>query len=155
MDPEEIRVRVFLFIKSSIRKCFFKAELKRLYTSLHVLKTKTMRKDNPHLTKRHGQRRKNRRFSMQAFQRHGGPSTTTTAATGPPSSILTSGDKHEHDPTKTPEDSTGSHNEHTHLGGMSVHRGSIDESDDAHGRTLSDLTSTMASTNVGQRVTFK
>jgi hypothetical protein len=114
-----------------------------------------MRKDNPHLTKRHGPRRKNRRFSMQAFQRHGGTSTASPATGGGLSTLLSGGEKHEPDPTKTPEDSTGSHNEHTHLGGMSVHRGSIDESDDAHGRTLSDLTSTMASTNVGQRVTFK
>jgi hypothetical protein len=137
---------------------FFKSELKRLYTSLHVLKTKTMRKDNPHLQKRHGPRRKNRRFSMQAFQRHaGGPTQTNTGLAGPISTILITGEKHEHDPTKTPEDSTGSHNEHAHLGGLSVHRGSLDESDDTHphGRTLSDLTSSMASTSIGQRVTFK
>ncbi|CAF0741892.1 unnamed protein product [Adineta steineri] len=139
MDPEEIR-----------------AELKRLYTSLHVLKTKTMRKDNPHLTKRHGQRRK-RRFSMQAFQRHGTSTAGTGGGGGTVNSILSSGggDKHDHDPLKTPEDSTGSHNEHTHLGGISIYRGSVDESDDAHGRTLSDLQNTMASTSVGQRVTFK
>lgn len=118
-----------------------------------------MRKDNPHLTKRHGQRRKNRRFSMQAFQRHGGgtPSTNTGGTGGPISSIFSGGDKHEHEPTKTPEESTGSHNEHTHLGGVSIHRGSLEENDDAnaHGRTLSELTSTMASTSFGQRVTFK
>ncbi|CAF0934708.1 unnamed protein product [Adineta ricciae] len=146
MDPEEIRV-----------------ELKRLYTSLHVLKTKTMRKDNPHLTKRHGQRRKNRRFSMQAFQRHGASTTGTSGNSsggggggcGHLTSILAGGEKHDHDPLKTPEDSTGSHNEHAHLGGISMHRGSVDESDDAHGRTLSDLTTTMATTGVGQRVTFK
>jgi hypothetical protein len=130
---------------------FFKAELKRLYTSLHVLKTKTMRKDNPHLTKRHGPRRKNRRFSMQAFQRHGG--ATTSGVGGTISSILGGGgDKHDHDLTKTPEDSTGSHNETTHLGGMSVYRTSIDDGDEARGRTLSDAT---PPTGVGQRVTFK
>ncbi len=115
-----------------------------------------MNKDNPHLTKRHGQRRKNRRFSMQAFQRHtGGTNTTNTGIGGPISTVLIGGDKHDHEPTKTPEDSTGSHNEHAHLGGFSVYRGSVDEGDDAHGRTLSDLTSTMASTGIGQRVTFK
>lgn len=120
-----------------------------------------MRKDNPHLTKRHGQRRKNRRFSMQAFQRHAGgnpPSTAAAATTtsGPTSHVVIGGDKHDHEPTKTPEDSTGSHNEHTHLAGMSIHRASLDESDDAHGRTLSDLTMTMASSGgAGQRVTFK
>jgi hypothetical protein len=130
--------------------------LKRLYTSLHLLKMKTMRKDNPHLTKRHGQRRKNRRFSMQAFQRHGGtPTTNTGVAGGAIISTLTSGDKHEPEPTKTPEDSTGSHNEHTHLAGSSVPRESLDENDDAHGRTLLDLTSSMASTGISQRVTFK
>jgi hypothetical protein len=130
--------------------------LKRLYTSLHVLKTKTMRKDNPHLTKRHGQRRKNRRFSIQAFQRHGGTSILGTGgAAGTISSILGGGDKHDHDPLKTPEDSTGSHNEHAHLGGISIHRGSADESDEPRGRALSDLTSTTATTGAGQRVTFK
>ncbi|UJR20809.1 hypothetical protein I4U23_023921 [Adineta vaga] len=135
MDPEEIR-----------------AELKRLYSSLHVLKTKTMRKDNPHLTKRHGQRRKNRRFSMQAFQRHGGPSTGGVG--GAISNILGGGgDKHEHDPTKTPEDSTGSHNETTHFGGMSIYRTSIDEGDDIRGRAYSDAAVT--SPVIGQRVTFK
>ncbi|CAF1595854.1 unnamed protein product [Rotaria magnacalcarata] len=137
MDPEEIR-----------------AELKRLYTSLHVLKTKTMRKDNPHLTKRHGPRRKNRRFSIQPFQRHGGTSTTGMGAGGP-IGVTTVGDKHDHEPTKTPEDSTGSHNEHAHLAGMTIHHGSMDDIDCTPGRTLSDLTSTITLTGVGQRVTFK
>ena len=122
-----------------------------------------MRKDNPHLTKRHGQRRKNRRFSMQAFQRHGGTNAPATTAGGTVSTVLGgpsggagSHDKHDHDATKTPEDSTGSHNEHTHLGGMSTYRGSIDESDETHGRTLSDATATMSSLGgAGQRVTFK
>jgi hypothetical protein len=115
-----------------------------------------MRKDNPHLTKRHGPRRKNRRFSIQTFQRHtGGANTITSTIGGPISTILSSGEKHEHDPMKTPEDSTGSHNEQTHIGGVSLARGSMDESDDAHGRTLSDLTSTMASPGMAQRVTFK
>jgi hypothetical protein len=111
-----------------------------------------MRKDNPHLTKRHGQRRKNRRFSMQAFQRHGGASATGVGGTI--SSILGSGtDKHEHDPTKTPEDSTGSHNETTHLGGMSIYRTSIDDGDDGRVRAFSDAP--VPSIGIGQRVTFK
>ncbi|CAF1064959.1 unnamed protein product [Adineta ricciae] len=135
MDPEEIR-----------------AELKRLYSSLHVLKTKTMRKDNPHLTKRHGQRRKNRRFSMQAFQRHGG--TNSGGVGGAISNILSGGgDKHDHDPTKTPEDSTGSHNETTHFGGMSIYRTSIDDGEEMRGRAYSDVAT--ASPAAGQRVTFK
>jgi hypothetical protein len=111
-----------------------------------------MRKDNPHLTKKHGPRRKNRRFSMQAFQRHGG--TSSAGVGGAISNILGGGgDKHEHDLTKTPEDSTGSHNETTHLGGMSVYRTSIDDGDEVRGRTISDVTT--PSTGVGQRVTFK
>jgi hypothetical protein len=115
-----------------------------------------MRKDNPHLTKRHGQRRKNRRFSMQAFQRHGGTSSTNTGGVGGTlSSILGGNDKHDHDPMKTPEDSTGSHNEMTHLGGASIYRASIDEGDYIRGRTVSDVTSSMPSTGLGQRVTFK
>ena len=108
-----------------------------------------MRKDNPHLTKRHGQRRKNRRFSMQAFQRHTGASSG-----GVISSILGGGggtDKHEPDPTKTPEDSTGSHNETTHLGGMSVYRTSFDEGDEIRARAASDV----GLSPIGQRVTFK
>ena len=122
------------------------------------MKMKTMRKDNPHLQKRHGQRRKNRRFSMQAFQRHAGaPTPASTTFTGPISTVFSGAEKTEHDPTKTPEDSTGSHNEQMHLAGVSVRHGSVDESDEAHahGRTLSDLTSSMASTSGGQRVTFK
>ncbi len=115
-----------------------------------MLKTKTMRKDNPHLTKKHGPRRKNRRFSMQAFQRHGG--TSTSGVGGAISSILGgTTEKHDHDPNKTPEDSTGSHNETTHLGGLSVYRTSIDEGDETRGRTLSDVTMP----SIGQRVTFK
>ncbi|KAK4310131.1 hypothetical protein Pmani_018278, partial [Petrolisthes manimaculis] len=54
MDPEEIR-----------------AELKRVYTQLEVLRTKTMRKDNPHISKRRGGRKAtHRRFSLQSFHRH-------------------------------------------------------------------------------------
>ncbi|XP_068240794.1 metabotropic glycine receptor-like [Palaemon carinicauda] len=50
MDPEEIR-----------------AELKRVYTQLEILRTKTMRKDNPHISKRRGGRKvTHRRFSLQS-----------------------------------------------------------------------------------------
>ncbi|XP_071530006.1 metabotropic glycine receptor-like [Panulirus ornatus] len=50
MDPEEIR-----------------AELRRVYTQLEVLRTKTMRKDNPHISKRRGGRKAtHRRFSLQS-----------------------------------------------------------------------------------------
>jgi hypothetical protein len=153
MDPEEIRVRTTVSDLMRLTDGFcFQAELKRLYSSLHVLKMKTMRKDNPHLTKKHGQRRKNRRFSMQAFQRHGG--TNASVVGGTISNILGGGgDKHEHDPTKTPEDSTGSHNETTHFGGASIYRTSVDDGDDVRVRAYSDAA--IPSTGAGQRVTFK
>uniref|UniRef100_A0A1I8ISU4 G_PROTEIN_RECEP_F3_4 domain-containing protein n=1 Tax=Macrostomum lignano TaxID=282301 RepID=A0A1I8ISU4_9PLAT len=51
MDPEDIR-----------------AELKRLYTQLEIFKTKVMRKENPHISKRKGGRKQtHRRFSLQPF----------------------------------------------------------------------------------------
>ncbi|TPP63350.1 hypothetical protein FGIG_02044 [Fasciola gigantica] len=57
MDPEVIR-----------------RELKRLYTQIELYKTKAMRKDNPHISKRRGGR-KQRRFSLQPFyKRHHGQS---------------------------------------------------------------------------------
>ena len=41
-------------------------ELQRVYTQLHVLKMKTLRKDNPHISKRRGGRKStHRRFSLQ------------------------------------------------------------------------------------------
>lgn len=44
------------------------SELKRLYTQLQIYKTKAMRKDNPHISKRRGGRKQtHRRFSLQAF----------------------------------------------------------------------------------------
>jgi hypothetical protein len=115
MDPEEIRVNhCFIAMNTfDVRRrchCEFQAELKRLYTSLHALKMTTMRKDNPHLTKRQGQRRKHRRFSMQAFQRHTSAHTNsgTGGVTGAISHVFGGvADKHDHDSTKTPEDSTG------------------------------------------------
>ncbi|XP_068084648.1 metabotropic glycine receptor [Anabrus simplex] len=49
MNPEDIR-----------------AELKRLYTQLEILKNKTIRADNPHISKRRGGRKvAHRRFSLQ------------------------------------------------------------------------------------------
>ncbi|KAL1124190.1 hypothetical protein AAG570_001960, partial [Ranatra chinensis] len=49
MNPEEIR-----------------AELKRLYTQLEILKNKTIRQNNPHISKRRGGRKvAHRRFSLQ------------------------------------------------------------------------------------------
>ncbi|VDD80923.1 unnamed protein product [Mesocestoides corti] len=51
MDPEVIR-----------------RELKRLYTAIEIFKTKAMRRDNPHISKRRGGR-KQRRFSLQPFHK--------------------------------------------------------------------------------------
>ncbi|XP_076303976.1 metabotropic glycine receptor-like [Tachypleus tridentatus] len=54
MDPEDVT-----------------AELRRVYTQLQVLRNKTMRKDNPHISKRRGGRKvTHRRFSLQAFHKH-------------------------------------------------------------------------------------
>jgi G protein-coupled receptor 158 len=45
-----------------------RAELRRLYMQLQVYKTKSMRRDNPHISKRRGGRKPtHRRFSLQAF----------------------------------------------------------------------------------------
>ncbi|KAL5005951.1 hypothetical protein ScPMuIL_017109 [Solemya velum] len=77
MDPEDIR-----------------AELKRLYTQLQIYKTRTMRKDNPHISKRRGGRKQtHRRFSLQAFhhKRHHHHEHD-----------------HDHEMSKTPEESTNS-----------------------------------------------
>ncbi|OXA63123.1 hypothetical protein Fcan01_02295 [Folsomia candida] len=49
MDPQDIRL-----------------ELKRVYTQLELLRNKTMRKDNPHISRRRGGRKQtHRRFSLQ------------------------------------------------------------------------------------------
>ncbi|GFT05169.1 probable G-protein coupled receptor 158 [Nephila pilipes] len=76
MDPEDIRI-----------------ELRRVYTQLQILRNITMRKGNPHISRRRGGRKgTHRRFSLQTFHhRH----------------------KHYHDHevtevSKTPEDSTAS-----------------------------------------------
>ncbi|XP_035700849.1 probable G-protein coupled receptor 158 isoform X2 [Folsomia candida] len=53
MDPQDIRL-----------------ELKRVYTQLELLRNKTMRKDNPHISRRRGGRKQtHRRFSLQALRR--------------------------------------------------------------------------------------
>jgi hypothetical protein len=47
---------------------WLQAELRRLYTQLQIYKTKSMRRDNPHISKRRGGRKPtHRRFSLQAF----------------------------------------------------------------------------------------
>ena len=71
----------------------FQAELKRLYTQLQIYKTKTMRKDNPHISKRRGGRKTtHRRFSLQAFHKHRHHHDHD----------------HDHEMSKTPEESTNS-----------------------------------------------
>ncbi|KAG6450390.1 probable G-protein coupled receptor 158 isoform X1 [Manduca sexta] len=42
-----------------------RAELKRIYIELELLRSKTMRRDNPHISKRRGGRKPHRRFSLQ------------------------------------------------------------------------------------------
>ena len=52
----------------TVMRGVFQCELKRLYTQLQIYKTKTMRQDNPHISKRRGGRKQtHRRFSLQAF----------------------------------------------------------------------------------------
>lgn len=54
MSPEDIR-----------------AELKRLYTQLELMRNKTLRADNPHISKRRGGRKvAHRRFSLQVKNTH-------------------------------------------------------------------------------------
>ncbi|XP_055295866.1 probable G-protein coupled receptor 158 isoform X2 [Sitodiplosis mosellana] len=91
MSPEDIR-----------------AELKRLYTQLEVLKNKTLRQDNPHISKRRGGRKPaHRRFSLQALSakhrshRHHAQDTEMTEA----------------EPSRTPEDSVCSVEGPTETGG--------------------------------------
>lgn len=55
MDPQDIKM-----------------ELKRVYTQLELLRNKTMRKDNPHISKRRGGRKPtHRRFSLQVSGANG------------------------------------------------------------------------------------
>uniref|UniRef100_A0A182W8Y1 Uncharacterized protein n=1 Tax=Anopheles minimus TaxID=112268 RepID=A0A182W8Y1_9DIPT len=60
-DPEVGDVTISEMSPEDIR-----AELKRLYTQLEYLKNKTLRQDNPHISKRRGGRKvAHRRFSLQ------------------------------------------------------------------------------------------
>ena len=78
------------------------AELKRLYTQLQVYKTKTMRRDNPHISKRRGGRKSgHRRFSLQAFHHKNRLQQSAEH------SVIS--DIHELEPvSRTPEESTNS-----------------------------------------------
>ena len=94
MDPEEIR-----------------SELRRIYTQFQILKNKTMRKDNPHISKRRGGRKgTHRRFSLQPFS-HKPSSSSIHHATQQQASGHGKSSMHEYDETeisRTPEESTAS-----------------------------------------------
>lgn len=85
-------------------------ELKRLYTQLQIYKTKTMRQDNPHISKRRGGRKQtNRRFSFQPFHAKNKPHHSG-GATGAGSAGAT-GSEHGADMaevSRTPEESSNS-----------------------------------------------
>jgi len=81
------------------------AELKRLYAQLQTYKTRTMRRDNPHISKRRGGRKAtHRRFSLQAAFHHHKHRLQQQSAEH---SVVS--DVHELEPaSRTPEDSTNS-----------------------------------------------
>ncbi|XP_058451032.1 probable G-protein coupled receptor 158 isoform X2 [Malaya genurostris] len=90
-DPEVGDVTISEMSPEDIR-----AELKRLYTQLEYLKNKTLRQDNPHISKRRGGRKvAHRRFSLQALSakhRSNRPAVSEVEVT-------------EAEPSRTPEDS--------------------------------------------------
>ncbi|XP_058815124.1 probable G-protein coupled receptor 158 isoform X4 [Topomyia yanbarensis] len=90
-DPEGGDVTISEMSPEDIR-----AELKRLYTQLEYLKNKTLRQDNPHISKRRGGRKvAHRRFSLQALSakhRNNRPAVSEVEVT-------------EAEPSRTPEDS--------------------------------------------------
>ncbi|XP_055644410.1 probable G-protein coupled receptor 158 isoform X3 [Toxorhynchites rutilus septentrionalis] len=97
-DPEVGDVTISEMSPEDIR-----AELKRLYTQLEYLKNKTLRQDNPHISKRRGGRKvAHRRFSLQkkgsrekalsAKHRNNRPAVSEVEVT-------------EAEPSRTPEDS--------------------------------------------------
>ncbi|XP_055548167.1 probable G-protein coupled receptor 158 isoform X2 [Wyeomyia smithii] len=90
-DPEVGDVTISEMSPEDIR-----AELKRLYTQLEYLKNKTLRQDNPHISKRRGGRKvAHRRFSLQALSakhRNNRPAVSEVEVT-------------EAEPSRTPEDS--------------------------------------------------
>lgn len=93
MDPEEIR-----------------SELRRIYTQYQILKNKTMRKDNPHISKRRGGRKgTHRRFSLQPFS-HKPSSSSIHHHTHhhPPGHTKSCHEYDETEVSRTPEESTAS-----------------------------------------------
>lgn len=70
-----------------------RAELKRLYLQLEILKSKTICRDNPHISKRRGGRKPaHRRFSLQNLHAKKGGNRNEESVTEP-------------EPSRTPEDS--------------------------------------------------
>ena len=91
MDPEEIR-----------------SELRRIYTQYQILRNKTMRKDNPHISKRRGGRKgTHRRFSLQPFS-HKPSSSSIHHHHNPPHGKSTVHEYDETEVSRTPEESTAS-----------------------------------------------
>ncbi|KAH8282440.1 hypothetical protein KR054_007749 [Drosophila jambulina] len=89
MSPEDIR-----------------AELKRLYTQLEILKNKTLRQDNPHISKRRGGRKAgHRRFSLQVSASLPGPDRSPTNAKHRSNKHHQDIEITEAEPSRTPEDS--------------------------------------------------
>lgn len=74
------------------------SELKRVYTQLEIYKTKSLRQDNPHISrKKGGKKQAHRRFSLQTFHnRHKRQPTSSEATTA------------DAEASKTPEESTNS-----------------------------------------------
>ncbi|CAB3250424.1 unnamed protein product [Arctia plantaginis] len=86
-----------------------RAELKRLYVQLEILRNKTLRRDNPHISKRRGGRKPpHRRFSLQALQaRRGGKGKAGGSASAVEASEAG-------DASRTPEDSVCSNEGPSH-----------------------------------------
>ncbi|KAF9409405.1 hypothetical protein HW555_011229 [Spodoptera exigua] len=77
-----------------------RAELKRLYVQLEILRNKTLRRDNPHISKRRGGRKPpHRRFSLQALQARRG----CKGKAGGSASVVEASEAG--DASRTPEDS--------------------------------------------------
>ncbi|XP_052758697.1 probable G-protein coupled receptor 179 isoform X2 [Galleria mellonella] len=77
-----------------------RAELKRLYVQLEILRNKTLRRDNPHISKRRGGRKPpHRRFSLQALQARRG----AKGKSGGSASVVEASEAG--DVSRTPEDS--------------------------------------------------
>lgn len=100
MDPDEIKVsRAKTSALSSLATNSTnsqatelyrrQAELKRVYAQLEVLKTKAMRRDNPHISKRRGGRKSShRKFSLQAFHsKHIAHNSQPTSASPAPKRV--------------------------------------------------------------------